>query len=155
LDGPIDKTGRTYSHWFKSCVTFSLVIHVIVFKIMIETVNWNWVSTIFGIICFVTYYGMVFIMNFDAIAPMIQPEINGEFNLIVTNIKAIICIIVLPIVALLPDIISLFLKVFWPSPTDAVMLKQKRNPNYVYEGFDEVYVPPLPGQRFRSPKRKP
>ena len=71
MDGPIDKTGKTYTHWFKSCVAFSLVIHVIVFKIMIETVNWNWVSVLFGGICFASYYLMVFVMNLDLIAPLI------------------------------------------------------------------------------------
>ena len=46
-------------------------------------------------------------------------------------------------VALLPDIISLFGKIFYPTPTDVVMLKQKQNPSYVYEGFDDVYIPLL------------
>jgi hypothetical protein len=89
-------TGRTYTHWFKSCVAFSLVIHVIVFKILIETVNWNWISTLFGVICFASYYVMVFAMNMPILSPLIQPEINGEFLLIFTNIKAAICLVLLP-----------------------------------------------------------
>ena len=133
-------------------MAFTLVIHVIVFKIMIETVNWNWVSTLFGLICFASYYVMVFAMNMPMLAPLIQPEINGEFMLIFTSIKAWICLILLPAVALLPDIaILLIQKLFWPTPTDAVMLKQKQNPNYVFDGFQDVYVPPLPGQKPVSP----
>jgi len=124
LDGPIDGSGRTYTHWFKSCVAFTLVIHVIVFKIMIETVNWNWVSIFFGFLCFLSYYVMVFGMNLDMLAPMIQPEINGEFFLIFSNVKAIICLVMLPMVALLPDVLILMMqKIFFPNPTDAVMLK--------------------------------
>ena len=50
--------------------------------------------------------------------------------------KAWIVLIVLPAVALLPDItILLMQKVFWPNPTDAVMIKQQRDPAYVYDGF--------------------
>lgn len=141
----IDESGRTFTHWFKSSVAFSLVIHVIVFKIMIETVNWNWVSVLFGAICFVSYYAMVFVMNMDMVAPLIQPEINGEFYLMASNFKALICIAVLPFVALLPDMLWLMTsKVFFPTPTDAVMLQQKRNPDYVYDGFDNVCIPLLP-----------
>jgi len=117
-------SGKTQTHWFKSCVAFSLVIHVIVFKIMIETVNWNWISTLFGLICFASYYVMVFAMNMHMLSPLIQPEINGEFLLIFTSLKACICLILIPLVALLPDIVILFSqKIFWPNPTDVVMLK--------------------------------
>ena len=119
---------------------------MIVFKIMIETVNWNWISTLFGVICFISYYVMVFAMNMHLISPLIQPEINGEFFLIFTNLKAGICMILLPCVALLPDIVILVSqKLFWPNPTDVVMLKQKQNPGYKFDGFEDVYVPPLPG----------
>jgi hypothetical protein len=84
-------------------------------------------------------------MNTDAIAPLIQPEIEGEFNLIASNMKALIVLVVVPMVALLPDVLVLMTqKIFWPTPTDAVMLKQKRDPAYVFEGFNEVHVPPLP-----------
>lgn len=121
------------------------MIHVIVFKIMIETVNWNWVSVFFGAACFISYYGMVFVMNFDMIAPLIQPEINNEFNIMFVNVKAIIVMVLIPFVALLPDMVILMVqKIFFPTPTDAVMQKQRQNPNYAFDGWAGVYVPPLP-----------
>lgn len=98
-------------------------------------------------ICYVSYYAMVFAMNFPMLSPRIQPEINGEFMLIFTNAKAGICLILLPAVALLPDIVIMISqKLFWPTPTDVVMLKQKQNPGYVFDGFADVYVPPIPGK---------
>ena len=91
---------------------------------MIETVYWNWVSQLFGFICFITYYVMVIAMNMHFLSPLIQPEIDGEFFMVFMNAKAWIILIVMPFVALLPDIAILLLqKVFWPTPTDAVMLK--------------------------------
>jgi hypothetical protein len=124
------------------------VIHVIVFKIMIETVNWNSVSIFFGFMCFASYYVMCWAMNLDSLAPIIQPEINGEFNSMFTNFKAIIVLIIVPFVALLPDItILMFQKVFYPTPTDAVMIKQKLNPKYAFEGWAGVYVPRLPSKQ--------
>jgi hypothetical protein len=52
---------------------------------------------------------------------------------------------VMPMIAILPDILVLAVsKVFFPSPTDIVVLKQKEDPTYIYEGFRDVYIPPLP-----------
>jgi hypothetical protein len=52
---------------------------------------------------------------------------------------------VLPIVALLPDISYMLIqKIFFPSPTDAVMLMQKKQPSFVFDGFSEVFIPQLP-----------
>ena len=51
----------------------------------------------------------------------------------------------MPAVALLPDITYLLCqKIFYPTPTDAVMLKQQKDPDYVFDGFDHVYIPQLP-----------
>ncbi len=76
---------------------------------------------------------------------LLQPELNGEYFLILTNAKAIICMVLLPIVALLPDIsFSLMQRIFFPTPTDAVMRLQKQNPKYVYDGFKDVFIPGLP-----------
>ena len=54
--------------------------------------------------------------------------------MMLTSLKAWICLIMLPAVALLPDLAyTLIQKVFYPTPTDAVMLEQKRYPGYIYD----------------------
>ena len=67
--------------------------------------------------------------------------------MIFTNAKALIAMILIPFVALLPDLTwLLFQKVFFPSLTDAIMLKQQKDPHYVFDGFDNVMIPQLPGK---------
>jgi hypothetical protein len=59
-------------------------------------------------------------------------------------VKAWFAMILLPMLALLPDITYILVqKIFYPTLTDAIMLKQQRDPYYVYEGFDDVYIPQL------------
>ena len=54
-------------------------------------------------------------------------------------------VIVLPMIALIPDITYLmFQKIFYPNPTDWVMLKQANEYNWRYAEFDHIPVPPLP-----------
>ena len=51
----------------------------------------------------VSYYATVVLMNLHPLAQMVQPQIDGEFWLILQSVKAWVCLIVLPAVALLPD----------------------------------------------------
>jgi magnesium-transporting ATPase (P-type) len=115
-----------------------------VLKLFLESVFWNYLSTLTGIVCLLNYYGCVILLNTVFVSQMLQPELTGEFYLIFQSLKAWLIIILLPMVALLPDITYVFArKIFFPSPTDAIMLKQQRDPGYLYEGFDDVYIPPL------------
>lgn len=142
MAGPCDQTGMTNEHWFTSSVAFSSIIHIIMIKLLLETNFWNWVSIITGLICFFMYYASVFILNYRWVSEFLQPELQGQFILIVTNAKALIALILVPFVALLPDLTwILFQKVFFPSLTDAVMLRQQKDPHYVFEGFDNVLIP--------------
>lgn len=76
---------------------------------------------------------------------LLQPELNFEYFRILSSAKAWITIVLLPLVALLPDIALVLLsKLFFPTPTDAVMRIQKNHPRYRYEGFDDVFIPGLP-----------
>lgn len=62
-----------------------------------------------------------------------------------SNGTAMVMLFVMPLIAVLPDIlIACVQKIFFPTPTDIVMLKQKEDPGYIYEGFRDVYIPPLP-----------
>ena len=111
-------------------------------KLFLESVFWNWISTGTGIACVLLYYATVLLLNSEAVAQLVEPELQGEYNKIFMSPKAWICMIILPLVALLPDVTyQLMQKTFWPTPTDAIMLRQQREPNYVYDGFDEVYIP--------------
>lgn len=85
-------------------MAFSLIIHVIVFKLFLESVFWNWIATLTGLVCLIVYYGMVIGLNIDMFATIFQPELNGEILLMLGSAKAWFCLIVLPAVALLPDL---------------------------------------------------
>ena len=54
-------------------------------------------------------------------------------------------LIVLPIVALLPDLTYMLMqKIFFLTPTDAVLRLQAKQPTYEFEGFNDVFKYQLP-----------
>lgn len=138
MAGPIDLTGKTYQHWFTTTVGFTLIIHIIVFKLFIESVFWNWISGTTGFLCIAMYYLNVWFGNLPSISQVFQVQVNGEFDNFLTSAKAWVVVLVITAIALLPDTTYLLTqKVFWPTPTDVIMLKQQRNPEYTYDGFDD------------------
>lgn len=79
LQGPVDSTGQTQSHWYTSNIAFSMIMHIIAGKLFIETVYWNWLLTISNLGCVIFYYISVITGNTKAIAEIFQPEINGQY----------------------------------------------------------------------------
>ena len=136
----------TQTHWFTSGVAFTLIMHIIVLKLFIETVYWNWLMGITNLLCLLFYYICVLGGNTAPVAEIFQPEINGVYFMIVSSGKAWVVLLVLPIVALLPDATYVLCqKIFFPTPTDAVMLRQMRQPDFFFDGFSEVFIPQLKG----------
>lgn len=133
-----------------------MIMHIIVGKLFIETVYWNWLAGLTNIACLLFYYICVIGGNAAPIAEVFQPEINGQYFMMLESGKAWLVLIVLPMFALLPDTtFMLCQKIFFPSPTDAVMLLQSSNPDYFFEGFEEVYVPQIPNDPNDEKKRGP
>ena len=119
-------------------------MHIIVGKLFIETVYWNWLSGITNIFCLLFYYISVIIGNTAPVSQIFQPEIGGQYFAMLASGKAWIALLVLPFVALLPDTIYMLVqKIFFPTPTDAVMLRQTKNPDFFFDGFSEVFCPKL------------
>jgi len=73
LSGPIDSSGLTYNHWFTSCLAFTLLIHIVTFKLFIETVYWNWIMTVVNLGNLLCYYWNVLFMNTPFVSQLIQP----------------------------------------------------------------------------------
>lgn len=117
-------------------------MHIIVGKLFIETVYWNWLAAIINIASLLFYYICVIGGNTAPIAEIFQPEITGQYFLMLYSGKAWIVLLVLPLVALLPDIAYMLIqKIFFPTPTDAVMLRQQKQPDYYFDGFSDVFIP--------------
>lgn len=116
------------SHWFVTTTAFTVIIHIIIYKLLLETVYWNTLSIGTIVLCFALYYIMTFGLSFNPISILFQPQLNGTLiDMIGTETPNFwILLIVLPFFALTPDItITLFQRVFYPTPVDSVMITQK------------------------------
>ena len=104
LFGPTDKHGRTSEHWVISTVSFSIILHVVTYKLYVDTYFWSKLNIIFSILSIVIFYITVTIGSIPAIANLIQPEASGVFFIVAANPKFWFIIIICPFICLLPDI---------------------------------------------------
>ena len=136
--GSVSSSGRTEEHWFKSTTAFTVIIHIIIYKLFLETVYWNTLSITTCLLCFLLYYFILVLGNFNPFANYFQPQINGQLFIMLGVSKVWLMLVVLPFFALMPDMVyNLFQRLFLPTPTDAVMIMQRKNPGYRYDGFGD------------------
>jgi hypothetical protein len=108
-----------------STISFTVIIHIIIYKLFLETTFWNPITLITCLICFALYYAIILIGNVNALSSFFQPQLDNQVFLMLSTGKFWILLIVLPIFALVPDITwTIFQKVIWPNPTECVMLKR-------------------------------
>ena len=71
------ETGKILDHWCTSTTCFTMIVIIIMFKLLIETVYWNIVSLSFIGICLALYFIIILMGNVNAIAIFFQPQVNG------------------------------------------------------------------------------
>ena len=123
----VDTDGKDTGLWWLSTLSFTLIIHIISFKMLLMSRFWNIVSLIGVIGGLGFYYFTVIVLNMAPIASVLQPALNQLFYALMSRPKCWIVIFFVPIIALLPDYIYVsWNSIFNPTPVDnLIMLKTK------------------------------
>ena len=118
----VDDDGRDSGLWWVSTLSFTLIIHIISFKMLMVSSYWNKLSLIGVIGGLGLYYISIIFLNTAAVASRIQPGLNQLFYALMSRPKVWIVIFFVPIIALLPDyVLTSWNKIFHPTPIDNLM----------------------------------
>jgi hypothetical protein len=63
-----------------STYAFTIIIHVVNYKLFIETTFWNSVTIGAGVISIMLYYLMIFGINFQGLASIFAPELADNLT---------------------------------------------------------------------------
>ena len=125
--GPYDSSGKTWEHWVSSTVSFSIILHVVTYKLFIDWYFLNKINLLMALISIFLYYIVLILGSVPTLANLIQPEANGVFFILVTNPKFWFLIIIGPFIWLLPDItIVTFRRMFFKTPADLIAECEKK-----------------------------
>ena len=114
-------SGTTKDHWWVSTVSFTLLVTIVQIKLFIETLHWNWISILGGVLSIVCYYLCFSILSIGSISKLIETKIPQYMIDSITNYKSIMIILFGPIIAILPDVTLLFLRrIYFLEPHDII-----------------------------------
>lgn len=65
LTGAITDKGLTEDLWMVSSVSFTIVVHTVIFKLLLESQHWNWFLFVSTMASFALFYGIVLLGSVD------------------------------------------------------------------------------------------
>ena len=166
LRGAVDGE-KTFEHWVISTVSFTVIVHVVSFKLYVESQFWHYISVGAGLVSLVLFHLAIAVCFTNEVANLFHPDGAEAAYYMYYNPKALLLILLLPVVCLIPDLLYLSVtKVFFPSPVDLVKrLQREDNPE-----ISKVLLKPPPdnedeqtareerkapkGKKKRGPKKK-
>ena len=104
LKDTYDNSGKTLNHWYKSTINFSLIIHVVSYKLLIISDFWNWVNLSAFFLSIALYYIIVFVLCTDKLAFALQNELANVLQNLFKDMKFWLLIIFGPFLATIIDI---------------------------------------------------
>jgi phospholipid-translocating P-type ATPase (flippase) len=124
----VDDDGRDTGLWWVSTLSFTLIIHIISFKMLMVSSYWNKLSLIGVVGGLGLYHVSMIFLNTAPVASRIQPGLNQLYYALMSRPKSWIVIFFVPIIALIPDfVLTSWNKIFHPTPVDNLMaIKRKQ-----------------------------
>ena len=66
--------GKTVDHWWSTTLAFTLVFHISMYKIYVETYSWNKFNLLIFLFHIFLYYSSLIVINLEFISYRFQPE---------------------------------------------------------------------------------
>jgi phospholipid-transporting ATPase len=117
--------GRLIDHWWISTVIFSSIIHIVTYKIFVETTYWNKLIILTSVLSIFVYYISIYIINMPFVSFAVQNELAKKVTSMFISRTYWIYTISLPVFIISIDLIVKFVYRFYnPNPLDLVKLKK-------------------------------
>ncbi len=84
---PSPDEGRTFDHWYYSTISFALTLHLVTYKLFIDSAYWNIFSFISGFIGIFLFYLVSLLSSLPSISNLLQPELLQLMPMILQDIR--------------------------------------------------------------------
>jgi phospholipid-translocating ATPase len=74
---PASSDGLLNEHWYYSTMSFALILHLVTYKLFVDSYFWNLFSLAAGVLGIALFYIFSLIASTPAVANLIQPQLNG------------------------------------------------------------------------------
>jgi hypothetical protein len=87
FDGMVRYDGKDTGLWWVSTLSFTLVMHIVTYKLLLESIYWNKINLLTAVFSIVGYYACVLALNFDKVSQIFQPQLNQVFYALLCTAK--------------------------------------------------------------------
>ena len=105
--------GLTLTTWQHSSISFTVLLHIVTYKLFIDGRQLNLLSMISSLLSILFYYISVIVISSPSIAAILDPGLMGVFSVILNDFKVWLMILGLPLFCLLPDISIKIYNTYW------------------------------------------
>jgi len=154
LNSDVFNDGKLVDHWWVSTIIFTLILHVVTYKIFVEVSYWNIIVLSTSIISVLFYYSCIILINLPMVSKVVQNELSMKVFSILSSYVAYVYFLAIPILCVSVDLgIKFIYKYNKPSPLDILKSDQLKinkdlnivrrltailNPKEVYEQHKEI-----------------
>ena len=112
--------------WFASTAAFSVIIHLVTLKLVVELIFLNWIVILAGAVSLAFYWLFVIVLNTHSFATVFAPELDNVYFKMFSNFQFWLALIFLPLIALIPDAtMKYFQMMYFPTDSDKVIDARK------------------------------
>lgn len=127
--------GKLIDHWWLSTVIFTMIIHIVTYKIFVEVNYWNSLLFIASILSILLYYVSIWIIDIPFVAHVVQNELAFKVLNMMSSKVFWVYVTILPVFVIVMDLgIKSIYTFAWPTPIDLVnsnRITMKDNKNIV------------------------
>ncbi|CAI2370022.1 unnamed protein product [Moneuplotes crassus] len=134
----VNLEGHTETLWYVSSTAFTIIIHLVTMKLIIEILFLNWIVIVAGVGSVLLYWVCAIVLNVSFVAQLFQPNLEGIYFRMLSSIPTLLSLFLIPLVALLPDLtLKYFSQLYRPSSSDKEIMKI-RETNNLMKGLNSI-----------------
>ena len=84
---PSPDEGKTFDHWYHSTIAFSLILHLVTYKLFVESSHWTLFSVLSGLFGIALFYIVVFVGAIHSVSEFFQPELASLIYMIIADAR--------------------------------------------------------------------
>jgi phospholipid-translocating P-type ATPase (flippase) len=130
LDVSVFNNGKLVDHWWVATIIFTLIIHVVTYKIYVEMSYWNKLVVFISLFSVGFYYVCIVLLNSPMISYGFQNQLSFKAYSILSSYVAYIYFLTIPTLCISIDLGIRFIdQIINPSPFDIVRLNKLKTNN--------------------------
>lgn len=122
---PSPDLGRTFEHWYYSTISYALILHLVTYKLFVDSSYWTIFSLLSGFLGIALFYIFAFVCAIPSIADVFHPQLASLMSMLAQDSRYYLLQALVPILCMIPNLSVNFVRqIFYPEIEHTIMHMQ-------------------------------